>query len=265
MTSRSRGRATPGQDGARLSVTVSSYGRDRSLAVVAGEMDMDGAAELRRTLAAALTCGNGLDLDLAGVSFCDSAGLDVLMEIRDLGHASGRTVAVVKAGREIRRLMETTGTTALLGRGADGVPPRADDAESRASSLAADVCRALVAVGLPASFQHTGAATGLTVRARPHGVVVAWQAPAELRAPSARAHGDGHGHGRDGTGGHTGIDRALHAAVLATLAHAGFTTEDPPQSTEDPPLVKEIVVTGWQEGSTRRPPPGEGVPGPCDT
>src|SRR5690349_14565027 len=65
----------------------------RTLVVVAGEIDIDTAQPLQHSLCAALAqARQGLDLDLARVGFCDCSGLRVLVHLRSLALAQGKTV-----------------------------------------------------------------------------------------------------------------------------------------------------------------------------
>ncbi|MGW6918986.1 STAS domain-containing protein [Kitasatospora sp. NPDC054939] len=82
---------------------------------VAGELDHDSAPELRRALTAALHSGPvGLLLDLSGVTFCDSAGLEVLLRIRREAAAAGRTFGLGTVGERVGRLLDLTETRSLL-------------------------------------------------------------------------------------------------------------------------------------------------------
>ncbi|MGC5561288.1 ANTAR domain-containing protein [Streptomyces sp. FR-108] len=87
----------------------------RITVVAAGEIDMDTCPVLRHTLGEALAeslCG--VDLDLAGVDFCDCSGLNVLLLVRRRASADGKTVAVRSASRAVERLLTLSDTASLF-------------------------------------------------------------------------------------------------------------------------------------------------------
>ncbi|MFD5517712.1 ANTAR domain-containing protein [Streptomyces sp. NPDC127066] len=87
----------------------------RTLVVVAGEIDIDTAQPLQHSLCAALAqARQGLDLDLARVGFCDCSGLRVLVHLRSLALAQGKTVRIGAAGHAVERLLMLTGTAPLF-------------------------------------------------------------------------------------------------------------------------------------------------------
>jgi len=63
---------------------------ERSFLALTGELDMDSGGELRRHAEAELTGGRcrRLTVDMSGVTFIDSSGLGLLIEIRRLALAS---------------------------------------------------------------------------------------------------------------------------------------------------------------------------------
>jgi anti-anti-sigma factor len=99
-------------------LTVRSAVRASSLDVaVAGELDMAASfrleSELERLLA---TPGiDGVVLDLAEVSFLDSAGLGALLSIRDQGARLGRDVRIDRMSEPVRRVLDATATRSALG------------------------------------------------------------------------------------------------------------------------------------------------------
>ncbi|MEV8100480.1 STAS domain-containing protein [Kitasatospora sp. NPDC085879] len=81
-----------------------------------GELDLDNAEDLYRTLTDALqTSTGGLDLDLAGVTFCGSSGLNIMLRLRNHAAKTGRTVKVTAASRQVERLLAVTETGPLFG------------------------------------------------------------------------------------------------------------------------------------------------------
>ncbi|MEU6344743.1 STAS domain-containing protein [Streptomyces sp. NPDC046977] len=91
---------------------------DRPLAIVAGEIDQDGAEALRHALESVLGDGTngpgGLDVDLREVSFCDCAGLNALLRVRLHALDSGRTVTLSAVSGQVGRLLSLSGTEELF-------------------------------------------------------------------------------------------------------------------------------------------------------
>ena len=87
----------------------------RTVVVVSGEIDIDTEQTVGHALRQALARSpEGLDLDLAGVGFCDCAGLNVLLSVRRLALADGKTVGVRAVSAEVERLFALTDTSALF-------------------------------------------------------------------------------------------------------------------------------------------------------
>lgn len=86
------------------------------LVVVAGQIDYDCAAEFERRVTAVVCERPGpIEFDLTGVSFCDCAGLNVLLRTWANAVASGRGLRIRTASRQIARLLDLTDTAELLG------------------------------------------------------------------------------------------------------------------------------------------------------
>ncbi|MFG2335205.1 STAS domain-containing protein [Streptomyces yangpuensis] len=80
---------------------------------VSGDMDLDHVGELRETLAAALAqAPEGADIivDLRNSSFCDSAGLNALLDARRQGIRTGHVLRLVAPSHQLLRLLELTGS-----------------------------------------------------------------------------------------------------------------------------------------------------------
>ncbi|AUY48353.1 STAS domain-containing protein [Streptomyces sp. CB01881] len=73
-----------------------------------GEIDLDTAPALRRTLAAALESHREVVLDLSEVTFMDCAGLGALVRARNQADRSGRRLVLHDAGRRVVRLLKLT-------------------------------------------------------------------------------------------------------------------------------------------------------------
>ncbi|POX46708.1 antitermination regulator [Streptomyces sp. Ru71] len=96
---------------------------------VRGELDLDAAETLDRALRAALSrSAEGIQLDLAGVEFCDCSALNVLLTHRRRALDDGKTLVVDGASPAVLRLMELTGTQVLFAADAGGESgPSGDD------------------------------------------------------------------------------------------------------------------------------------------
>ncbi|RSS44818.1 anti-sigma factor antagonist [Streptomyces sp. WAC07061] len=94
---------------------VFESGPQRVLARVSGEIDMDEAPGLREELTAALEAGDtGLDVDLAAVTFCDSAGLHVLLDLDELAVQAGKTLVLTALSRPVARVLHLSGVERVL-------------------------------------------------------------------------------------------------------------------------------------------------------
>ncbi|MET3984346.1 STAS domain-containing protein [Streptomyces sp. PvR034] len=90
-------------------------GPQRVLARVRGEIDMDDAGGLREDLLTALTSSRaGLDLDLSAVTFCDSSGLHVLLDLHKLATEAGKSFVLTAVSRPVAHLLQLTGIQRLL-------------------------------------------------------------------------------------------------------------------------------------------------------
>ncbi|WP_307806348.1 STAS domain-containing protein [Streptomyces sp. FH025] len=110
--------------------------RDRSVRAVvcqvAGEADHETRAALDEALANAVAAGPDLlVVDLAPLTFCDSACLNALLQARENAEAAGVWLVLAGPGPQIRRLLAITGTDQVFtvrpslhaAVGAGGFPP----------------------------------------------------------------------------------------------------------------------------------------------
>jgi len=119
-------------DGERLSqVTVGLRADgDRIVVTVSGDLDLSADRELQQALRAALARSDrGIELDLAGVRFCDCSGLNVLLAIRQQALGESKTVAIRKISNAAERVFTLTGTMPLFS---------PEDGEDRAECTAPD-------------------------------------------------------------------------------------------------------------------------------
>lgn len=90
----------------------------RSLVVAAaGELDFVTAPRLRATVTQAVDDGwDDLVLDLRGMTFCDSAGLHLLLDLRDRADRDGLRCAIGTGARRVERLLAVAGLEDVLPR-----------------------------------------------------------------------------------------------------------------------------------------------------
>jgi len=72
-----------------------------------GELSIYRAAELRESLQSALAAGNGLELDLSGVSELDSAGVQLLMAAKKTALSTGQELHLVAHSPAVLEVFET--------------------------------------------------------------------------------------------------------------------------------------------------------------
>ncbi|MBO1419555.1 STAS domain-containing protein [Streptomyces sp. FH025] len=77
-----------------------------------GELDLDTVAELDAALALALAPpGTVVVVDCAGLDFCDSSGLTVLLRAQARAAANGSRIELARPQPLILRMLELTGAT----------------------------------------------------------------------------------------------------------------------------------------------------------
>lgn len=109
--------------------TVSGAGDAR--VAVSGELDHSTAPQVREAVAACMAKRpKRLCLDLAGVSFCDCAGLNVLLEVRISVLQAGTDLVVEGIGTQLARLLSLIGAGHILTEGTT----RADTILARSTS-----------------------------------------------------------------------------------------------------------------------------------
>lgn len=101
--------AEPGLPADRLSVTV--HGSDGQVRLVAiGEIDLNSADRFTNGLQKGLDMQPfTLTVDLAGVTFMDSTGVNALVRFRNRAAEGGLTLTVVNCQPLVRRVLELTG------------------------------------------------------------------------------------------------------------------------------------------------------------
>lgn len=84
---------------------------------LSGEMDISRVDEVRALLLEAVTRTDGpaaVVVDLSDLTFCDSAGLNLLLRARLQAEESGHTLRLAAPGAQMLRLLEITGSLGLF-------------------------------------------------------------------------------------------------------------------------------------------------------
>ncbi|MGW6536463.1 STAS domain-containing protein [Streptomyces sp. NPDC055051] len=107
----------PRTDDESCEVSVET-GPDAVTVVLRGALDMENVDRLRIALLQAITTGAPdaeLRVDLAGVTFCDSTGLNELLRAHHRALGEHRRMTVTGISDQVERLMKLTGTRDLFG------------------------------------------------------------------------------------------------------------------------------------------------------
>ncbi|MEU3312104.1 STAS domain-containing protein [Streptomyces sp. NPDC048387] len=116
----------PGSDDERFSVAVRAVD-GAVLLTLGGELDHDTAEPLRQALAAAARQGTRLVVDMSGLRFCDSTGLNALLHGRLAVGEAGGTLELAGLGGPVARMFRITGADAVF-------PVHADVAQALGAS-----------------------------------------------------------------------------------------------------------------------------------
>jgi anti-anti-sigma factor len=100
----------PVAEAGMFSVTTSGRGTERMVAL-RGELDIATAGQLADALAAEVGEADVI-VDLEGLSFCDCAGLDVLLTAHERQRAHGARLLLTNPTRTFRRLLSLSGLDA---------------------------------------------------------------------------------------------------------------------------------------------------------
>jgi anti-anti-sigma factor len=124
--------------------------------ILGGELDIATAPGLARRLAPLADAGSHLLLDLAGVQFCDCAGLSVFLRLRRRVIAAGGSLHLMAPTAAVRRLIVMAGlhdllpvtagpaeVLTVLSRDAATGPPRPPPADSDIEHVRAGAVRAV--------------------------------------------------------------------------------------------------------------------------
>ena len=103
------------------------------LVVLDGELDISTAPEVEK-VTAGLEAGARLVIDLAGVEFVDSSGMNTLVRITRAVESDGGAVVLAAPGQHVLRVFEIVGLPAIV--------PVADSREAAVNSLSDGPARA---------------------------------------------------------------------------------------------------------------------------
>lgn len=100
-----------------MSVAVSTQTQDnKTVVMVAGEVDVSNAAQLREALGAALLQDTvALEVNLADVPYIDSTGIGVLVGVAHRAQDANKTLTVTNPQRNVARVLDMLGVTDDLG------------------------------------------------------------------------------------------------------------------------------------------------------
>jgi anti-anti-sigma factor len=104
-----------------LLISTESLQSGRTL-IVRGEVDLATATQLRDAVLRHLSAARSLSLDLSGVTFMDSSGLQVLIASQRRAALLGNSLVIAQVSPAVERLLQVSRTSALFGRAADQVP-----------------------------------------------------------------------------------------------------------------------------------------------
>ena len=90
-----------------FSVTVAPEA-DGARVVFKGELDLAGTDAAQNAIAQAEESSGMLVLDLSGLTFMDSTGLEIVLRAARRAHDSGRRLVVARPSPYVRRLFELT-------------------------------------------------------------------------------------------------------------------------------------------------------------
>jgi anti-sigma B factor antagonist len=103
------------------SLSVSNQGDDgRSVLALSGDLDLAAVPQLREEAAGRISSGTGaLCLDLGGVTFLDSSGLGVLVELRTRARSNGVGFELQNVPSGPARIITIAGLAETLGLGSE--------------------------------------------------------------------------------------------------------------------------------------------------
>jgi len=100
---------------ADLEITVEHTQAGTVRCILRGDVDLASSARLQKKLDEIIRSrADRLDLDLRGVDFFDSSGLNLLLRIRTAAEAAGIELTLVSPSTAVARVFEITGAGAVF-------------------------------------------------------------------------------------------------------------------------------------------------------
>ena len=81
----------------------------RPVVKIEGNLRVSGVAAVKVALLAALNAGNGIELDLANLTSCDTAGIQVLLMARTSARVAGKVFLVSAASADFKTALSHAG------------------------------------------------------------------------------------------------------------------------------------------------------------
>jgi anti-sigma B factor antagonist len=105
------------ENGAERFCVTDAAGAEECVVRVSGELDHDTVPALRAALRRCEEAGSGRVLvDCSALGFCDSSGLNLLLEARSRAGARGAAIVLVGLGPRVARVFDLTGAASLFPR-----------------------------------------------------------------------------------------------------------------------------------------------------
>lgn len=117
---------------------------NRVRVTMAGEIDMSAEHEVRAGLGALAVDGGLVELDLGGVTFMDSTGVRLLIELRNR-RSLDQPFVITTASPPVRRVLDVTGLSTYFGLPAVATPAAAPDTADSMGPLVSDLVSTLPA------------------------------------------------------------------------------------------------------------------------
>jgi len=101
--------------GTHFEIEEEATGNGRRTLRLRGELDMASAPELRRRFSTAMRDGDdGITLDLHGLEFIDSTGINAILLMREVCMERRRDLSIVRASPKVSSVFELVGLADLL-------------------------------------------------------------------------------------------------------------------------------------------------------
>ncbi|MFF4872001.1 STAS domain-containing protein [Streptomyces sp. NPDC090109] len=97
-----------------LKVTVHEQDNRSVVLCLTGALDHDTSGILLEQATAAMSTPHHLVLDLSGITFCDSSGLNTLLRLNRRTRADDTTLTLVAVPGQLRRLLRITGADSVF-------------------------------------------------------------------------------------------------------------------------------------------------------